>query len=175
MTGIPISAGGLMLRIMIDAGQQGAAANSSRIASGCSCLSRAPRLAMGPANLAQISRSSPRQGSTTWRCTMEVERRDTADLKRLINDLQDQIEDLKADQLLARLIVGRLVAKIVRREKEPKKLLEVLRVSSLWTLSEDIVLPSSPEVNERLREKTRTKHEQFFEEMNRTLGPAGAR
>jgi hypothetical protein len=106
---------------------------------------------------------------------MEVEGHNTADLKRLINDLQDQIEDLKADQLLARLIVGRLVAKIVRREKEPKKLLEVLRVSSLWNLSEDIALTSSPEINERLRENTRRKHERFFEEMNRTLGPAGAR
>jgi hypothetical protein len=103
---------------------------------------------------------------------MEVERRNTADLTSLINDLQDQIEDLKADQLLARLVVGRLVTRIVCQEKGPKKLLEVLRVSSLWNLSEDIVLSSSPEANERLREKTRKKHERFFEEMNRTLGPA---
>jgi hypothetical protein len=102
---------------------------------------------------------------------MEVEPRDTADLERFMNDLQDRLEDLQADQLVTRLIVSRIVAKIVRREKEPKKLLEVLRASSLWSLSEHIVGTSAnPKANERLREKTREKHAQLFEELKRALG-----
>ena len=102
---------------------------------------------------------------------MQVQLRNTADLGRFINDMHDRLEDLEADHLLTRLIVAHVVALTVRREKEPRKLLEVLRASSLWNLSKSIVWASGRrDGNERLREKTRQKHEQFFEEMTRALG-----
>jgi hypothetical protein len=101
---------------------------------------------------------------------MEVELRDTADRETFNSNLQERLENVQADQMVTRLIVGHMLALIARREKLPKKLLDVLRASSFWDLAESIAQTSSePEENERLHAKTREKHEQFFEGMNRVL------
>jgi hypothetical protein len=102
---------------------------------------------------------------------MEEQPKDTAGLKRALNDARDRTEELQADSLLTRILVSHLVGLVVRRDGDPTQTLEVLRASSRRNLAENVGWTSGEaEGNERLRSKALEKHEQFFEEMKCALG-----
>ena len=102
---------------------------------------------------------------------MKEQTEDTAGLKHALNETRDRTEELQADSLLTRILVSHLIGLVVRRDGDPTKTLEVLRVSSRRNLAENIGWTSGEaEGNERLRSKALEKHEQFFEEMKHALG-----
>jgi hypothetical protein len=101
---------------------------------------------------------------------MEEQTRDTAGLKRALNEARDRTEELEADSLLTRILVSHLVGLVVRRDGDPTQTLEVLRALSRHNLAENIGWTTGEaEGNERLRSKALEKHEQFFEEMKSAL------
>ena len=97
---------------------------------------------------------------------MKEQTKDTAGLKRALNETRDRTEELQADSLLTRILVSHLVGLVVLRDKDPTKTL-----ASRRNLTENIGWTSGEaEGNERLRSKALEKHEQFFEEMKHALG-----
>jgi hypothetical protein len=102
---------------------------------------------------------------------MKEQTKDTAGLRRALNETRDRTEELQADSLLTRILVSHLIGLVVRRDGDPTKTLELLRASSRRNLAENIGWTSGEaEGNERLRSKALEKHEQFFEEMKHALG-----
>lgn len=93
------------------------------------------------------------------------------DLKRAMSALLGQMNNLRADMILDRMLIQHTLAMIMKGSPDVHGIFNSLRESSRRGLAEGLRFEGGdPKANDALRQRVLQRHEQTFQELARALG-----